>query len=286
MFGRRSDGKKLKNIPPFLKIVPHIMSARHDSQNSFLYEAPCEPMDAFIDQKRTEDGISYNYMHITVAAIVRLLALRPQLNRFVMNGRIYKRNKIYISFAVKKALTDDDVGTTVKLEFDGRESISDVKRAVDDSIRQNAVRSSNNNTDKTAKFLTRVPNALIKLAVGFLKLLDRHGMLFKKVIDASPFHTSCFFTNMKSIKTDYIYHHLYDFGTTGLFVAIGKETLRPVVDEDGNLAVGKRMSMGIVTDERFCDGFYYANSFRVLRKLLADPQLLDERLAAKTEDID
>lgn len=286
MFGRRSDGRRIKNIDPFQKIVPHIMSARHDSQNSFSYEAECEALDVYIAEKREKEGVSYNYMHIVMAAMVRLLALRPQLNRFVMRGKIYKRDKIYMSMAVKKSLKDDSPGTTLKVEFDGTESIAEVKQKADDAIRANATPKAYNDTDKTARKLTRVPNWLIRLGVGALKRLDRRGLLPKKIIAASPFHTSFFITNMKSIKSDYIFHHLYDFGTTGLFVAMGKETMRPVVMPDGSLGAGKRMGMGFVTDERFCDGFYYVTSFRLLKEMLLNPHILDQRLKAKTEDAD
>lgn len=285
MFGRRSDGKKIKTIDPFYKIIPHIMSARHDSQNLFLYPARCENMDKFIQEMR-EKGTSFKYMHIVIAAVVRLLALRPALNRFVMNGIIYKRNSINISFAVKKALTDDAIETTIKLEFTGHENLYEIKEKVDKAIIANSGKNAVNDTDKTAKSLTRTPNWLIKFMVGFLKRLDKHGMLPKSLIKVSPFHTSCFVTNLKSIKTDYIFHHLYDFGTTGLFISMGKEQLEPVVDADGNLTVGKVMKMGIVTDERFCDGFYFANSFRIFKELMENPYVLLENLEEVVQDIE
>ena len=50
MFGWRSDGKKLKKIDPIQKIMPHIMSARHDAQNIAKYEVDCAPFDKFIKE--------------------------------------------------------------------------------------------------------------------------------------------------------------------------------------------------------------------------------------------
>ena len=286
MFGRRSDGKKIKNIEPFQKIIPHIMKTRSDSQNTFTHYTDCAVLDEFIARNREENGVSISYFHIVIAAMVRLLAERPQINRFVMNGRIYRRNDIQISFAVKKALRDDAVGTTIKLTFRGDENIYEVKRAVDEAIVENATLKSNNDTDKTAKVLTNMPNAFIKMGVGLIKFLDKHGMCSKKVLKASPFHTSCFITNMKSIKTDFIYHHLYDFGTTGIFIAIGKEELKPVAERDGSITARKLMGIGIVTDERFCDGFYYANSLRKLRSYLENPSVLEQNLDHIISDVE
>lgn len=278
MFGKRSDGIKLKGLPPVQKIMPHIMSARHDSQNLFMYPVRCESLDTFIAEQK-EQGKSYNYMHLVVASVVRLIALRPEANRFIMNGRIYKRKQIYVSFVVKKALRDDSEETTVKLAFSGKENIEEIKAKMDEAIAKNNKIEATNKTDKLAKFLTNIPNFLIKFAVGLVKFLDKHGMLPKKVIEASPFHTSIFITNLKSIKIDYIYHHLYDFGTTSLFVSMGKEQFTPVVSVDGkNLEVGKVMQLGVVTDERFCDGFYFANTLRLWRRIMQNPNVLLEEL--------
>lgn len=285
MFGLRSDGKKIKGLSAVSKIMPHLLSARHDSQNIAKYEVRCENLDNFI-QKEKENGNTITYMHIVVAALVRLIALRPFLNRFVMNGRVFKRNKIYVSFVVKKALRDDVEETTVKIEFDGTENIYQVKEKIDEEIRKNNFKEAKNGTDKTASLLTNIPNFLIKFVVGLIKFLDKHGMLPKKIIAVSPFHTSVFVTNLKSIKTDYIYHHLYDFGTTGLFVSMGKEKSMPVVNKNNEIEVGKVMTLGVVTDERFCDGLYFGNSLRLMKRIFENPNVLTENIDHKIEDID
>ena len=209
MFGFRSDGKRIKSLSGFDKFIPHIMSTRNDSENLFKYEMDCEKLDKFIEEER-EKGISINYMHFLISAVVRTIALRPKLNRFVMNGRIYKRNDICVSFVVKRSLKDDAQETTVKLHFDGTENIYEVKEKIDEAISKNNFTESENSTDRFTKIIRRMPNFMAKFLVGTLKFLDKHGMLPKAIIELSPFHTSFFITNLKSIKTDYIYHHLYD----------------------------------------------------------------------------
>lgn len=285
MFGRRNDGKRIKTIDPYFKMVPHIMKRRYDAQVFFLHPARCEALDEFILEERAK-GVYFNYMDIVIASVVRLLALRPQLNRFVMNGRLYKRNSIQISFTMKKVLKDNAPDTTVKLEFTGHENIYEIKEKIDSEIAKNRVTNSSNETDKTAKVLARMPNFALKFAMSIVRFLDRHGMIPKSLIKASPFHTSCFITNLKSIKLDYVYHHLYDFGTTGIFLSMGKEKLEPVVDKDNNISVGKVMKLGIVTDERICDGLYYGNSLRLFQKIINNPQTLLKNLEHVKQDID
>lgn len=129
-----------------------------------------------------------------------------------------------------------------------------------------------------------LPNGLVKLLVWTLKWMDRHNMLPGGIVQASPFHTSLFFTYLKSINLDYIYHHLYDFGTTGVFVALGKSKKVPMV-EHGAVVVKNCCEIGYVLDERICDGLYFSNSLRLLQKYLKDLHLLEKELDVITEDV-
>ena len=282
MFGLRPDGKKVRDIDPIQRIMPHIMTERHDSQNMTQYDCPCEPLDDFI-RKEAEKGEKYNYMHIVIASIVRLIALFPRTNRFIMNGRIYNRNCIQISFVVKKGLSAEAPDTTVKLDFTGHESISQIRDMIDEAIKKNSNMDANNGTDKLARLITFTPNFIIGFLVGTIKWLDKHGLLPGSIIKVSPFHTSCFITNLKSIKGPSIYHHLYDFGNTGMFFSMGKESMVPVV-KGKEIVIGKRLPLWIVTDERFCDGFYFVSALKQLRILLADPSRMAEPLENLTED--
>ena len=283
MFGLRPDGKQVRDIDPIQRIMPHIMKHRHDSQNLTSYDVQCEPFDAFI-KNELEDGSSYNYMHLVIAGIVRLTGLFPRINRFIMNGRIYNRNSIQVSFVVKKGLSADAADTTVKIDFTGRETIAEVRDKVNAAIVANNNMDANNGTDKLARLITFTPNFLISFLVGTIKFLDKHGLLPAAILRLSPFHTSAFVTNLKSIKGPSIFHHLYDFGTTGLFFAMGKEAMVPVVSGK-EIVIGKRMPMQIVTDERFCDGFYFVTALRKLRELWNNPALMKEPLEELASDV-
>ncbi len=273
MFGHRSDGRKIKTLPAFFKVIPSVMLERNDSQVLYKQDIPIKYLDEYIDNK-AKDGIKIAYMHIIYAAIVRVIAERPRLNRFVMNGTTYARNKIYVSLAIKKNLTDDGVETTTKIEYQGTETIFDIKQKLDAIIEQNKEVEANNETDKLAKTLGLIPTGLIRVAVKFLKFLDRHGLLPKAIIKASPFHTSVFLTNVGSLGIDTIYHHLYNFGTTSMFFSMGKKK-KSFIYEDEEIKEEKCITLAFVGDERICDGYYYANSFKSLFKYLKKPELLE-----------
>ena len=276
MFGFRSDGRKIKTLGPFFRGIPHVMKTRSDAHVYYTQELPIDTLDAYIDKKE-EEGIQISYMTIIYAALVRLLAERPYLNRFVMNGRTYARKGIYISLAIKKKMSEEIEETTIKLPFTGAENIFEIKQKLESEIAKNKDLSAENSTDKLAKFLWFVPNWLMKFLVNTLMFLDKHGMLPKAVIKASPFHTSAFLTNVASLGIDAIYHHLYDFGTTGIFLAMGKKKKSYIYDDD-TFKEEKCISLAFVCDERICDGYYFANSVKLFNKYLKKPELLEENI--------
>lgn len=286
MLKKRPDGRVVKTVPPIQKIMPYIMKTRTDSMNMYDDVFNCEEWDSYIKEKEAE-GLKMSYMHIFIAGVVRMIALRPQLNRFIMNGRVYTRHKIYVSFVVHPKLCDGDTETTIKLKFEGTETIQEIAETINRRVKEETTdRQGENGTDKLAKVLTNIPGPIIRFAVNTLMWMDRHNLLPKAIIDLSPFHTSFFITNLKSLGINYIFHHTYEFGTTGLFFAIGKEQNHVDLDKEGNIISEKRMGWGLVTDERFCDGLYFALSLRQLRKFMKNPKLLEEPLEAKVEDVE
>lgn len=286
MFGKRPDGRRLKNLAPIQMIMPYVMKERSDSMNMYEDTFDCAPMDRYI-QKKEAEGLKVGYMHILIAAIVRLIALRPQLNRFCMNGRIYARPKIWVSFVVHPTLRNDSEGTTIKMCFEGTETITEIAQMINERVAQETVlRTEENGTDKLLRTLMhKIPGFLIKFVVDTLMWMDKHNIMPKAIIELSPFHTSFFVTNLKSLGISHIFHHTYNFGTTGLFFAMGKEKRIPVV-KNGEIVEEKHMSFGLVSDERFCDGLYFANSLRLMRKFMKNPESLEKPLDKKAEDVE
>ena len=281
MFGYRSDGKKLKTVPAYFKLTPALMKTRNDSEVFFKQDVELSAMEEYIN-KQAEKGIKFSYMDIVYAAIIRVISQRPQLNRFVMNGRLYKRNSIFISLAVKKSHSDESDESTSKLEFNGTENIFEIKEKLDKFVSDNKKEDFDNSTDSFAKFLSKTPYFMIKAIVNFVWFLDNHGMCPKSIINLSPFHTSAFLTNVGSIGIDSIYHHIYNFGTTSLFLSMGKKKTSYIYEDD-ELKKEKCITIAFVGDERICDGYYFANSFKLLSRLLTHPEMLEENVE-KQED--
>jgi len=282
MFGKRCDGRVIKTIDPFYKIVPYIMKTRNDAQVFYEDKIPIDALEDYIRAKK-EEGISFSYMEVVMAAMARVALERPYLNRFVMNRKVYARKYLCISLAIKKNLDDEATETTIKFYIKPTDTIFDISKQVREKIEENKKLETTNNTDKLASAIMRLPRFIISTAVNFLMFLDEHNMLPKSIVEASPMHTSFFVTNMGSLGIDSIYHHLYNFGTTSIFLAMGnkKEEIDP---KNPNEKI-KYISFKFVNDERICDGLYYARSFALFRRYLLNPERLEEKSTDIKEDI-
>ena len=282
MFGLRSDGRKLKTLDPLFRVIPHVMKQRSDAHVYYTQDLPIASLDEYI-AKKSEEGIKMSYMNIIYAALVRLLAEKPHLNRFIMDGRTYARNDIVVSLAVKKGMTEDAEETNVKIHYTGKENIFEIKEKLDTAVTENKKVETQNTTDKFVKLLSHVPDWIYKGLVNFLMWLDKHGMMPKAIVELSPFHASAYLTNLGSLGIDPIYHHIYNFGTVGVFLAMGKKK-KSYIYEDENIVQEKTITLKWVADERICDGFYYASALKSFYRYLKKPELL-ERPGEPKEDI-
>lgn len=282
MFGKRYDGRRIKTLNPFYKIVPYIMKSRNDAQVYFEDKICIDNLEEYIKRKKEEDGITLSHMEVIIAAMARVGLERPALNRFVMNRRIYARKKLWVSLAVKKRLDDDATETTVKFVIDAKNTIFDVANQIKSIIEENKKVETSNTTDKLASAIMKLPNWLIKAAVSILMWMDTHNMLPGSIIEASPFHTSLFITNMGSLGIDSVYHHIYNFGTTSQFLAMGvkRDEINPATGE-----TSKYINFKFVCDERICDGLYYARSFLLFRRYMTNPEKLELPIENPVEDI-
>lgn len=268
----RADGKRVRNADPMYRVAAHIMNKRVDSMNMITIDIPYEPMQEYINQKRKE-GISISHMSLVIAAYLRTMAKYPELNRFIVNKKPYQRKEIAVGMVVLQSLESHE-GTMSKMYFDKKDTIFDVNNKINTYVTENREAPENNGTEKIIKFLLSFPG-LLTVGVGLFKLLDKYGLLPKFIINMSPFHMSLGITNLASIRTNHIYHHCYEFGTTSVFMAMGN--LREVPKRKGGEIVFERsLPIGVTMDERICSGSYFATAFRYMKKMLANPELLEQ----------
>ena len=270
---KRADGKLLRHTDPMYRIASHIMKKRSDALNYITLDIPLEPIEKYIRQKKKE-GRTMSHMAVILAAYNRTVCEFPALNRFVVNKRIYARNEISIGMVVLRAGATG-AETESKIYLQPTDTILDVEDRIQKYVADNRDVEGSNATDKIIKTLVGLPG-LLRVAVNVLLWMDWHNLLPKSIIDASPMHQSMVFTNLASIRTNHIYHHIYDFGTTSLVMAAGNPREVPRRTRDGEIIHEKCLPLGLVMDERIASGYYFSQAFRRVKEYLKNPALLEE----------
>ena len=64
---------------------------------------------------------------------------------------------------------------------------------------------------------------------------------------------------------------------------ISEKKMRPFFKDDGTYEMRNTLKLGITVDERIADGYYYARTLKLVRKIFANPELLDLDAAAPIE---
>ncbi len=285
-FGDRNDGRKLRTIIPMHRIMPYIMPKRSDAQNTFADSICMDKIDKFCREKVKAGYTNFGLLHVMLAAYVRMLSQRPGVNRFVSGQKIYARNDIEIIMAVKKTMSIEGEETCISVVFEPTDTIDDVYRKFNKVVSETVGNNDETSFDKLAKVINYIPGLFLRWTVKFLNFLDYFGLLPRALTRLSPFHGSMIITSMGSLGINPIYHHIYDFGNLPVFISYGKKVTEMRLEADGTVTKHKRVDFKAVTDERICDGYYFASALKLLKKYIENPELLESPPEEVIEDID
>ncbi|MBR6951784.1 MAG: hypothetical protein IKH56_08665 [Oscillospiraceae bacterium] len=265
----RPDGYKVKNADPMYMLIPHFLTRRYDAMNMTTLEIPVEPMKAYINAKRRE-GVQLSHVGLVLAAFVRTVAEFPLLNRFIGGKKVYQHKDITVSMVVLRPGGGDVMS---KLYFEPEDDVFEVQKKIDEFVDDNRV-NEDQLLDKAMKILLHIPG-LMGFAIGVLRFMDRHGLLPNSLVKVSPFHASLLISNLASIRGNAIFHHVYDFGTTSIALTMGTQKEEPKRGPGGAVGFERCIPMGVVMDERICNGLYFSQAFSRFKSYLADPAKLE-----------
>ncbi|MBE6631750.1 MAG: hypothetical protein E7623_03520 [Ruminococcaceae bacterium] len=275
-FGDRKDGRRVRTAPPMTKLEPYIMRRRSDAQNFFADSLNIEKTEKFCREKVKEGKTNFSILHVILAAYSRTVSQRPALNRFISGQKLYSRDdEIVINMAVKKEMTIEAEDTMIKVVLSPSDTIDEVYEKFNKVVTDALSTSGGTSFDGVAKFLSIIPGFIFRGIFKLLDHLDYHGWLPKFLTnEVSPFHGSMIITSMGSLGIKPVYHHLYDFGNLPVFLAYGSKQTEYKLASDGTVVKHKYIDLKAVTDERICDGFYYASCFKLIKRYVENPEML------------
>lgn len=283
----RRDGIRVPETDPMHAIMPYFLPNRADNEAYINEQIDLTGTNEYLAKKNADDPeYKYTFFHVICAAIAKTLYLRPRMNRYYSGFRLYDRTKISLAFVVKRHFKDtgDEVLSITQIDKDSdispiEQIYSKVKNTVYGVRKENK---SDGATD-TMDFLTRFPRPIMKFIAKFLDWLDYHGKYPKSLEAVDPYFSSVFITNLGSLKMNSGYHHLANRGTNSIFVVIGEKKMTPVFNPDGSYEMRETLGLGLTIDERIADGYYFAKSVKILKKLIENPELLEQPINVDVE---
>lgn len=281
--GDRKDGTLLRDLDSMHFIMPLIYPNRCDNEAFISERIDLTNANRWLaEQNAKEPEYKYNLFQLIVAAMLKTITLRPKMNRFIVGSNTYQRNEISAAFVVKKLFADHGAEALAIV----RSKETDTIHTIHDEIFRQVSFCRSDHVDSSTESMdlfNKLPRFISKTAVKFVCFLDRHGKVPKSLIETDPYYTSVVLSNLGSIKLHSGYHHLTNWGTTSLFCTIGEKKPRPFFDADGTSKMLDSIDLGLTVDERIADGYYYSKTVRLLRRLLEQPELLEQPLREEVE---
>jgi len=289
----RHDGYYISGLDPMHQLMPYMLPNRADNEavvNEFI---DLTAINEFLDKKNAnlndELGFKYTLFHVICAAMGKTIHLRPHMNRFIIGKRFYQRKEISLSFVVKKLFTEQavDALAIVKLkpesELSPLDQVHGKVREIVHGLRKSGDGSGKADADKIMETMVKMPRPILSAFIKLMRKLSDYDRLPKAISTVDPYHTSAFIANLGSIKLSATYHHLANWGTNSLFLVIGEKQDKPYFDSDANAQMRQTVELGLTIDERIGNGYYFAATLRLLRVLLANPELLELPMDSEVE---
>ena len=271
---KRKDAVLVKPNDAIGAIIPFIMPKRCDAEVSSKVDIDVTDLVKFVDSQSEEKlGYKMTYFHALASVFAKVFYNREALNRFVKDKRLYQRKKITFAFIAKNKLSDKGEERIISLDIDKNDNIMRLSKKM--AVDVFKVRSEGtNDMVGILKFFTGLPNFILNGIVKFIFFLDRKGINPKALTEGDTNYASLLLSNLGSIKTNSVYHHLNEYGTNSIVVTIG--TIREV---DGR----KIVDITATLDERIVDGFYFARSIQLASYIAGKPEILLEDFEKKVE---
>ena len=218
----------------------------------------------------------YTIFHCVVTALAKMVMERPLLNRYIQGYRLYERDRVSISFVVKRRFADLAEESLMVLEPGDEDNIDTISRQIVGEVTE--TRKSEHSTGGIDEILDKfaaLPRPVLIIAIRIIRWLDFWGVNPRILTDGDPNYTTILCSNLGSIKCPSVYHHLNNYGTNSIMVTIGTLHKEEVIAEDGSRQIRDMIDFSATVDERIADGFYFAKSLKLIKHIFANPEMLE-----------
>ena len=276
-WGDRRDARWVK-APGLQTVMGYLLPNRTDCEVYINDTIDATELLKYLERKNAEHpAYKTTVFHAAVVAMARMVKERPMMNRFIQGYRMYERDEISISFVVKRRFADGADESLMVLVPGDEDTLDTVSRRIVGDVKETRKsESATGGVDALLDGLARLPRFLLMAIVRVVRWLDFWGINPKALTDGDPNYTTILTSNLGSIKTPSVYHHLNNYGTNSIMITIGTLHKEEVLMPDGTREIRDVVDYGATLDERIADGFYFARSLKLIRHVFAHPELLDQ----------
>ncbi len=273
--GPRRDAV-LVDIPNDLNaLFPYLMKRRCDSTVYFSEDIEVDNILKYIGEQR-RSGRALTFFHVFLIALTKVLRERVQLNRFMKGRKLWQRENVVLNFIAKRELSDEGSETNVTVRIKPEDDFDAILSKIKGEVK-NAKAGGDKEDEKEIAKLMRLPRWVLMLLIKIFDFMDFYKGIPKDLERVDPIRCSAFVANLGSVGIEAPYHHLYEWGTNSLFIAIGRIKKMPYVEEDGTITAKTMVNVKITLDERISDGYYCARSIDLFKQYLQDPWGLEAK---------
>ena len=275
--GDRIDATRVRELDSMHLIMAAMLPNRADNEAFIREVIDVTALEAYVEKKNAENPEHrYTMFQVILAALGRTVQMRPLMNRFIKGEKFYDRNHISFSLIAKRTFEDGGDESIAILKYDPESEKSSTDEMHDklcDFVYR--IRERNEQDQTMGTIDTIVKTGLTHFVMRLLLWLDDRGHMPRSLVEEDPYNSTVFITNLGSIKLPAGYHHLTNWGTNSVFVAVGERHMHPFFSDDGTVTMKPAIELGLTLDERIADGYYFSKTVKLLSRLLSEPELLD-----------
>ena len=228
---------------------------------------------AHLEKVREESGVKVTVSHLVGKAVAKVMEQAPTLNGRIAFGAFRPHKTVDVTYLVsleggtdlaKAKIENTNKKTLVEIAQELKEKAGKLKKGKDKDY------------ESSKGLLKILPTWLLRPLIWLIGYLTAAlGLSLKALgLERFPFG-SCIVTSVGMFGVDEGYAPPTPFARVPLYVLVGAIKKMPVVDENDQVVIRQMITITATIDHRFIDGHQLGVLSGVIKKMFAEPELLD-----------
>jgi pyruvate/2-oxoglutarate dehydrogenase complex dihydrolipoamide acyltransferase (E2) component len=256
------------------KVASSIYHRPSDSKIFGSVEIDITNLEKYIAQKR-KNGVKATLTHVFILAAARALRVEvPELNTYIKRGSVVLREHIDVTVSV--LLPGSHMGSILIKDAD-KLTLVELINVMGEEVK-NARQGSENKTMQMKDKLAKIPWPLRSWIFSLLKTISFNWGLSLPSLGLSANSFGSFVvSNIGNVGLDMGYPALFPSSNVSFVLILGGVNRKPAVVGE-QILPRTILSLGAALDHRVVDASHGGLLFRYLKKVVKNPELLDEKL--------